>query len=248
MFARRLPARVVLCALLGAVAPLSAAVIVFDATDSGWYESTVGFHNPANENFFVGTDNNAVAEFRNFFVFDLSSQPVPGNVLNVTLRVQNVPLDDPKTAGSPQGGETYSVFEVLSAPATVTGAAGGLGVFTDLADGTLFGSLSGLSADVAQTINLGFNAGGVGAVSTALLAPGLFVVGGAITSIDDFTFATDGEDFFEGPNAPNVGATTRQLVIQTDALVVPEPSTILLFGTGLLAAVRLARRRSRGGC
>lgn len=223
-----------LSVLLAGFCPISAAVITFDATDSGWYRSVDGFHDPVNENFFVGGDPNAAAEFRDFFVFDLFSQPVPGTILSVTLRIQNLPLDN--TAASPQGGETYEVFGFGGSIGDLTG---GTSSFGDLGSGAFFGSRDMLNSNVAQLLDVSFNASGVSAVESGL--GGLFAVTGLITTIDDGTFATDGEDFFEGPNMDDVGDTTRQLIIETVAI--PEPSTVLLLGSGLLGLVALAGRR-----
>lgn len=224
-------------ALLVWTCPVPAATITFDATDSGWYRSTDSFHAPVNQNFFVGADSNAVAEFRNFFVFDLASQPVSGNILAVTLRVENVPLDN--TAGSPDGGEFYEVFGFGGTLGDLTG---GTSSFGDLGSGASFGMTGAVSAADAQLVDVLFNASGRTAVGLGL--GGFFAVTGLINSIGDGSFLTDGEDLFEGPNSSNVGATKRQLIIETDALVIPEPSTIFLFGAGLAGLAGLARRRS----
>ena len=73
-----------LALLAGSMRPAEAQTITLDAVDSGWYNST-GVHDPSNTNYIVGIT--AIALYRNFFVFDLSSIPLP--IMSAELRLSN---------------------------------------------------------------------------------------------------------------------------------------------------------------
>jgi len=114
---------------------LQADIVTINMSDSGWYGRS-GIHTPTNRNYFAGNILN-VQDYRNFFVFDFTS-PI-GPVVSGTLWVMYRQPVGLQGAQSPDPSETYGIFEVTSPVGTVTGG-GGAPVFTDLGDGTMYGS------------------------------------------------------------------------------------------------------------
>lgn len=211
------------------------ATVTLDATDSGWYRSD-GVHTPQNQNyqtgFFDGTER------RSFFVFDLST--VSGTVTAATLRLFN-PLVSPTLTGyqSPDPSETLEIYDVTTSAASVTGAAAGVGGFSDFGSGTLYGSKTVSAADNGTVVEIVLNASAVAAIDSG---SGLFLLGGALSTLS----GTENQYVFGFSTASFAGDDVRQLVLEVrEETPIPEPSTVGLTVLGALAF--LGRRSWRPG-
>jgi hypothetical protein len=224
-----------LAAIVGLGAASAHAVpIAIDAEDSGWYDDG-GDHTAANQNFIAGLRG---VEYRNFFVFDLTSL-VGETIVTAELRLE-LSYGDAFEAGfeSPDPSETFALFDVgTPVPALTAGGPGGpVGqlVFDDLGKGTSYGSVEITTADNGTIVRIPLNAAAISALAGGV---GLFAFGGAITThqndllIREFAFGWSDE------------SSTRQLVINPDPI--PEPGTALLLGLGLALTAWRARQRCR---
>jgi hypothetical protein len=180
--------------------------------------------------------------FRNFFVFDLSS--ITDTVTDATLRLYN-PSDvdsNPDNDGydSVDASETYSVYDVTSAIASLVGGSAGAGGFADLGSGTLLGSIDVTAASNGTFVDVALNASALAYLNSKLGEQVAF--GGALTTLDGdpstretvFRFTTD------------ASLTNTQLLLQTT--LVPVPATVSLLATAfaLLAPWVVKRRLATG--
>ena len=244
MSIRLLPLRLLTAAtlILALADPSAALTVTISASDSGWH-SNAGNHTATNQDYEAGWSSNE--QFRNFFVFDLSSLPLGETILSATLRAYNPIFGVPNVTfgdgyDSPDASETYNLHEVLlpaalvTAPSVLTPV-----VYGDLGDGAIFGSYLASSADNGDFIEIALNGAGITAAQT-WVGLGSFVLGGEISTlalpvgVDEFVFGhTD---------PPGFGPYTRELVLE----ITPEPGTGGLFALGLVALASARRRRIRG--
>jgi hypothetical protein len=189
-----------------------AASLTIDATDRGWYRSD-GFHQPAETNYFVG-EGQSPGIFRNFFVFDLSG--VSDTITAAELQLQ-IPVTQFGTSfQSPDGIETYALFDFVGSIPDLVAGVDGVTQWTDLGTGTPYAQIDVTDADDGTVLVLGLNGS---ALADLNAAGGLFVFGGAITTHDGI--AQNIEWIFAESEGLPLSAT--QLVVTT-----PEPAAVLL--------------------
>jgi len=215
------------CTLAAFPFPAFSSPVTVNASDSGWY-SEFGFHNPSNTNYITGFTGSLVT--RSLFVFDLSS--ISGVIVSATLRLPNF------QSLSPDATETFAIFDVSTALATLTAGGSGLtGIFADLGTGTTYGSgptPGGVTLGTTQ--DFGLNAAGLAALNVAL--GGQVALGGALTTLSGQVLANEYAFGFSQDSIP-------QLLLETTEAV-PEPGNMLIVLFCGLAMVFASRAR-RGG-
>lgn len=231
---------VVLLALISS-SSAAAATITIGAIDTGWYATWGRGGGTGVQNYITGGNAGPFGETRSFFVFDLLGIDAP--IVSATLRLYNpssaVSGDSGNGYASVDATEVMALHSVETSIAALMGATGGSGTFDDLADGTLYASRTVSAADDGTLVSFDLNQN---ALSDLNAASGLFAFGGSLTTLgsgDESMFAYTG-----GPlNHSFVSNITRELVIETSPLPVPEPASIFLFGAGVIAFVGQTLRR-----
>lgn len=212
--------------------------ILPDTDNQGWYTDR-GQHNEQNDNYLVGDNGGDL--FRNFFLFDLSSLNLSGQVVtSATLELRRY------SANSivPDFIFQYGLFDVslgTTPPATLMADhplvdpgntnAEGIEIYGDLGSGTAYGVVA-VDSDLGSSDDLltfTLNAAAIADLSVA--AGGFFGIGGAITNLPgdvaDIHGGSGGETMAPPPFVRDPGI--QRLTIE----VVPEPGTLTLIAGGI---------------
>jgi hypothetical protein len=229
---------VILAALMFGLSsvPVNATVISLTAFDQGLYRDS-GAGNANITSYAVGVSG--TLEIRNFFVFDLSS--ITDIIVGATLDLFN-PTNGFLTVDS---SETYEVVEVTSSITQLLagnggfGNAGGVAIFNDLGSGTVFGLRTILTSEINQVISVELNSNAVSALNSST---GLFALGGHSISLSGTTneFGLIDDAVFAFTSSQTTTNTGRLILRFAD---VPEPTTLALFGIGLLGLGMMRRRK-----
>jgi hypothetical protein len=198
-----------------------ADIFVADNTSSGYYDST-GYHGNGNSNYYSGDADdgpNSNVQLNDYFTFDLSG--VSGTIVSATFNVFSSLVT---------GSGTYSIYTTSLTPAGVGGGCGGcVATYNDLTSGSLIGSISVTPADTGEILMIDFNTAGL-AWLTANEGTGIVLGGSEPQPPNSYDAVFSGSGFTPGNN----------LTITT---AVPEPTSVLLLGSAVLAAVMVTRRK-----
>ena len=191
--------------------------------DAGWYRND-GAHNTANTNFIAGTT--ARGTYRNFFAFDLAG--LTGRVTSATLSIASNGRYQSFSRSA-----TYNLHQVTTSVASLVGGTGGAAAYTDLGDGTLYGS---------TTVSTRGNRTRAMPTGTLVLNNALSDLTAAQGSQIAFGGTTDAYPYLWGYSS---GANAATLTLQFDPTVVlPIPAPLVLLLTALGATAFAARRKS----
>lgn len=202
-------------------------IVTLNTVDRGLYRDD-GYHIPWYVPYFAGRDSGD--EFHNFLLFDLSS--ITQEVVSAELRLISNGYD------SPDPYETYTVHDVTTPLWELQNGYGDTAAtYNDLGSGIVYGSVDVASNTGYIVVSVFLNDAGLAALNASL--GGMFVVGGAITSLDSPAAQYEGLFSLSDPDRPSDGAT--QIVLT----LIPEPGTLGLLALGGLALYAARRRTVR---
>jgi hypothetical protein len=204
-------------------APAFGGTVTINNSDSGWYDQT-GFNSAGNANYSAG--NHFDSQLNDYFSFTLTG--VSGTVTAATFNVSSYSVF---VSG------TYDIYSTSLTPAQMGGGCSGcVAIFNALSSGSLIGSLGVTPSDSNTTLTIALNAAGL-AWLTANEGGGI-VLGGAFPQP-----ANGGDNDIFGNSS---FTDSNNLTITSGS--VPEPSSVVFMGTGLLLLLGGARglRNRRG--
>lgn len=218
-------------------------------SDRGWYKED-GSHTPSNSNYNTGFSNSSNTELHSFFIFSIPTLAPGETILSAELH-----LDNPSNGfSSPDPSETLQFQDVITPISSLVDGTGGVAAFTDLGDGTVYGSRTVSTADNGTTVIVPLNGAFISAVIAA--GGGQLAVGAQLTTLTRTSGV--GEFVFGFSGAPQstqlVLTTSRQsltvslppIVTEGDGpatgtiTVAPAPSSDLVVSLSSSNAARLA--------
>ena len=220
-------------AILLAGIPAFADVFTLQTGDRGWATSTGGFNTVAGNpspilNYFAGIDfsNNAGAELRNWFQFDLST--ITGTVVSASLQIDT---------GTPIFYQTSSeTFQLTSLPSTFNLSNPG-NSFSGLGTGSVYATQD-YNASSASTLTITLDSAAIADLNNDL-SVGTFGLSGRVTTLQQTAPGTADEALFTYGG----GDPTNVELLVTTTTAAPEPASVFLFMAGLGALQMLRRNR-----
>ena len=214
---------------------MASADFTINATDSGWYDED-GFHDPFNTNYLAGWEPDFSGnQYHNFMVFDTSS--ITETVSSATLRLYNPSVETDTGDGyvSSDPSEIFRLYSVNTDTDLLVSGNGGIAAYEDLGNGTTYGEVEMTAADNGTFVEIELNDEALARINDPNDGPGLFVLGGAVATLQDplgtpewvFGFSTGVE-----------GSVTLEVTTST----IPEPSCVLVL---MLPGMLLNSRRVR---
>jgi hypothetical protein len=151
---------------------LNGGAIILNSIDRGWY-SHLGFHSTLNDSYATGTQG--TNQFHNFFYFDLSG-------VSTSIISANLLLFNPSNGyNSPDSTGTYSIYDITTSEASMLGGTGGLGAYTDLDGGVLYGFQTVSANDNGQVVSVNLNGSALADLNTQV-GIGHWGTGGNLTA------------------------------------------------------------------
>ncbi len=201
--------------LLGGAA--LASTVTVNNNYSGWYDA-FGNHTAANENYLAGY---LFHPFHNFFDFSLTG--VTGTVTSATFNVSSYGI---------VGSGTYTLYATNLGPGINADCSACFGTFNGLVSGAAIGSIAYTVADQSTVLHIALNSAGLS----------------WLTANEGGNIVLGGDSPQPGPNAAfifggSVFTPSNSLDIATSAQVIPEPTSVLLFGSGILGIAAALRRK-----
>ncbi len=195
-----------------------ADVFVSDNTSSGWYDQT-GLNDSGNLNYYSGDLD---GQLNDYFTFDLSG--VSGTIVSATFNVYSWYVS---------GTGTYSIYTTDLTPSQVGGGCSGCGAtYDDLTSGSLIGSINVAPANINSVLTIDFDAAGLSWL-TANEGMGIVLGGSEPEPLGSYNAVFSDSHFVASNN----------LTITTAASAVPEPVSILLLGSAVLAVIAVTRKK-----
>jgi hypothetical protein len=192
--------------VVGLAEPSAPGVLLMNANDRGWYDST-GYHSSTNDDYFCGESGGLT--YRNWFVFNVP--PFAGVICGADLQINSY-SNSPNT--SPAGRQNYELREVTASIATLEAGGSGLtNIYSDLADGTVYGSRNFGPSDSGTTVTIPLNDAFRAA---AVAANGQIALGGNITTLDP---TPDNEYLFAGSVAHVASDAQLRLTITNTVVI-----------------------------
>jgi len=180
----------------------------------------------ATNNYAAGSLSVPFTQYRDWFEFSIPTL-TGGSLVSATLN-----LDEPGLPyfGHVGGTLTFAVYGLTAQPL----------VFTDVTNSNPFGSVSTTSADGGTTVSIPLNAAALAAIS-ADQGTDIFIGG-----IDSGENTSTGAGDFFSTGLPGVPSNTKlDLTTATVPSPVPEPSSLILLATVIVAVLVGGRRRIR---
>ena len=216
--------------IIASVSMANADTISLSDIARGRY-STASNIGPAANNFYGtgyfsgGTSSNAFTEWRSWFAFDLAA--IGGTITGAALQL------NAGTYTSPDASETYELHQVTTAVNLLGSLLNNGAVFTDLGDGPVYGTHVFNASQNNATQLIVLNAAAITDIQSALGQR--FALGGIFTTLSSNGSITENAMF-------GTQANVSLILTRDDVQAVPEPATLGLVTTGLIALVRRRRR------